>query len=147
MTSILPALCVGASVGALTLFLSHIAPFVGAGNFIRDIDQPRLFGRTITRREGHLVGVCIHIVLSAVFGGVFGLLVDLGVAPGFGIVPLLAWGVLLALVTGVVILPLEGHGFFGVKEDAWFPVDLLLTNALWALFMWIIMGIWQGLVR
>lgn len=145
MTHILPGFSVGATSGAIILFLSHVAPLVGGGNFIRDIDRPTLFGRAISRREAHFVGIFVHIAVSALFGALFGLLVDQGIVYTFSFLPLLGWGVVLGLVTGAIILPLEGHGFFGLKEDAWFPADLFLTNVLWAVLMWSLMSVWNGL--
>ncbi len=118
------------------LFLSHLAPYFKAGNFVRDLDQPVLLGRKVTRREAHLVGIFVFLILSTVFGGLFGLLVQTGVAAGFQFLPIILWSLVLTLVYGGVILPLEGHGFFGLKEDAWFPVDLVITDFLWAILFW-----------
>lgn len=144
MTSIIIAIMAGVSAGAVTLFLAHVAPWLGAGSFVRDIDQPRLFGASVTRREAHIVGIAVHLALSAVFGGVFGLLVTFRIFPGFEYLWSMVWGVVLAIIAGVVILPLEGHGFFGLNEDAWFPVDLLLSSLLWSLlFAWFV-RLWIG---
>lgn len=145
MTHILPAIGAGASAGGVLLFLSHIAPRFGAGNFIRDIDRPLLFGKTITRREAHFVGMLTHLVLSAVFAGAYALLVNMGVVRGFDVVPLLGWSAVLTLLVGGVLMPLEGHGLFGLKEDPWFPVDLIVTNVLWSMLFWWLMHLWLGL--
>lgn len=145
MTHILPALAAGASAGGILLFLSHIAPRFGAGNFIRDIDRPLLFGKTITRREAHFVGMFAHLVISSVFGGAFAWLVDAGVVRGFEAVPLLVWSLVVTLLVGGVLMPLEGHGLFGLKEDPWFPVDLVVTNILWAVLFGWLMHLWLGL--
>lgn len=141
MDSIFSAMIAGISAGGIMLFLSHVAPYFKAGNFVRDLDQPVLFGRTITRREAHLVGIFVFLILSAVFGGLFGWLVETGLVAGFQFLPSVIWSVILTLVYGGIILPLEGHGFFGLKEDAWFPVDLVITNFLWAVLFWQIAGL------
>lgn len=145
MPLVIIAVAAGLSAGVVTLFLAHAAPWLGAGSFVRDIDRPMLFGKTVTRREAHLMGIAVHLACSAVFGGVFGLLVHLRVIPGFEYLWAMAWGVVLAVGIGTVILPLEGHGFFGLNEDAWFPIDLLLSSVLWAmLFAWFV-RIWIGI--
>jgi len=126
------------------LLLSHIAPFLGAGNFIHDIDQPTLFGRRVTRREAHIVGMFIHLLVSTVWGGGYALLVAIGIVDGFGFVPIILWSIVLMIVMGGVVLPLEGHGIFGWKEDAWFPLDIAITNLIWAVMFWWIMHVWIG---
>lgn len=145
MSHVIAAMGAGASAGAILLFLSHVAPQFGAGNFVRDIDKPVLLGRNVTRREAHFVGMFVHLVMSAVFGGAFAVFADLGVVSGFTFVPIFAWGIALACVNGLVILPLEGHGIFGAKEDSWFPIDLVITNLLWAVLFWWLMRLWLGL--
>lgn len=134
----------GAIVGVILLFFSHIAPALGAGNFVRDLDQPYVFGKNITRREAHLLGACAHVLISTIFGGLFAYLVSFNIFPGFDFFSILGWGCILSLFVGGVVLPLEGHGLFGTKEDAWFPVDLFLTNILWSILFWWTMRLWQG---
>lgn len=136
MNEIFAAMVAGISAGGIMLFLSHVAPYFKAGNFVRDLDQPVMFGKIVTKREAHLVGILTFIVISAVFGGLFGLLVQMNVVAGFQFLPIIIWSLILTLVYGGIILPLEGHGFFGLKEDAWFPVDLVITNFLWAVLFW-----------
>lgn len=122
--------------GVILLFLSHVAPRFGAGNFIRDLDEPRIFGKILTRREAHLLGALLQLFISMGSGVAFAYLVSRSVFPGFGLFSLLGWSVLMSLFIGGIILPLEGHGVFGVKEDAWFPVDLFLTNVVWSVLFW-----------
>lgn len=139
---ILIAAVAGAIAGSIMLFLSHLAPALGAGNFVKDIDKPRFFGKVITRREAHFVGILAHIFLAAAFGAVYAYLFTLGIYEDFGVRNLLGWSVVTTIFAGGVALPLEGHGFFGVKEDPWFPVDLFLTNVGWAVIFWWIMRLW-----
>lgn len=141
---LVPALIAGIMSGAVLLFLSHIAPAFGAGNFIRDVDEPRVFGRLISHREGHLLGILLHLALSGVFGGLYAYLVELHIFTSFGLLSLLGWSVIMSLFIGGVVLPLEGHGIFGVKEDAWFPVDLFLTNVIWSMLFWVLIGLWPA---
>ncbi len=140
------ALAAGALSGAILLFLSHIAPRLGAGNFIRDLDQPHVFGRALSPREAHVLGALVHICISALFGLGYGILVQAQVFPGFEFFSLLGWSLVMSLFVGGIVLPLEGHGIFGVREDAWFPVDLILTNAFWAVLFWLILQWWPSVL-
>ena len=144
MNVILPAIGAGASAGGILLFLSHVMPRFAAANFIRDVDEPRLFGREVSRREAHLVGAFFHLILASVFAGMYGFFVTEGIVSDFSFLPLLAWGFVLTLFTGGIVLPLEGHGVFGLKEDIWFPIDLLITNLLWSVLFWWLMRLWVG---
>jgi len=131
----------GACAGSILLFLSHIAPRWGAGNLMRDTDEPRFFGRAVSRREAHLFGMVFHLALSFLFGAVFAWCVHEGLFPNFGGIPLGIYAILITFVMGGVIAPLEGHGIFGIKEDAWYPVDLVITNALWVGLYGVVMGV------
>ncbi len=139
---LIAALAAGTISGAILFFLSHVAPLFRAANFIRDVDEPRLLGRSVTRREAHIVGALTHLIVSGLFGAAYGALVNANVFTDFHFLPILGWSVVLSLFMGGVILPLEGHGIFGVKEDAWFPVDLFVTNVLWAALFWGLMSVW-----
>ena len=139
---ILQALDDGAIAAVVLLFFSHIAPRFGAGNFILDVDEPHLFGKSITRREAHLVGALLHVLISMAFAGLYAYGVKFGLISDFGILPILGWSVVMTIFIGGVILPLEGHGIFGVKEDSWFPVDLLLTNVMWGILFWWLVTLW-----
>ena len=68
------------------------------------------------RREAHFVGMFVHLLVSAIAGVGYGFLVDIGVVSGFGLFPLLGWSMILTLIIGGILLPLEGHGLFGVKR-------------------------------
>lgn len=132
----------GVVAGAVLLFLSHVAPRFSAGAFVRDVDAVRVFGREISRREAHALGMLLHLALSFFFGAFFAFHVVQGVASGFNPAPLAAYAILITLFTGGVVMPLEGHGLFGWKEDGWFMMDLLLTNALWTVLYALIVRAW-----
>lgn len=141
---ILQATAAGALSGAIMLFFSHVAPQFGAGNFIRDMDEPRILGKELSRREAHVIGALSHLLVAAISASIYAYLVTSGVAPGYHFLPILGWSVVAGLFIGGVIMPLEGHGVFGVKEDAWFPVDLFLTQAIWAVLFWWIINLWPN---
>jgi len=139
---ILSAASAGFSVGAILLILSHLAPRFGAGNFVRDLDQPRLFGRQVTRREAHLVGILVHLIFSGLFGALYGLFVILGIFQNFDLLPILIWSAVQVVFVGGIILPLEGHGIFGIKEDVWFPIDLIILSVSWGILFWFFIKLW-----
>jgi hypothetical protein len=132
----------GMGAGGIILFLSHIAPRFGAGNFLRDLDELHVLGRDYTRRESHVLGVLIHLLLCLVFGVVYKVGVDLGIITGYDFWSLVIYSVILTVFLGGVVMPLEGHGLFGFREDAWFPIDLLLTNLGWVFFFSVLMSLW-----
>lgn len=136
----------GLGAGGIILFLSHIAPRFGAGNFVRDLEELNLFGREYTRRESHVIGVFIHLLLCLISGVVYKFGVDLGIASGYGFWPLSVYAVLLTIFFGGVVMPLEGHGLFGIREDVWFPVDLLLTNLGWVFFYSFLLSLWLPVI-
>lgn len=133
----------GGSAGAILAFLSHIAPRFGAGNYIQDTDRPQAFGKDVSRREAHFIGILIHLLVTSLFGFGFALLVESGIFPGYQYLSMLIWAVMLCLVIGLVVMPLEGHGLFGRKHDAWFMVDSLLTNFLWGHLFLVLMRLWM----
>lgn len=134
--------CAGGIAGAIIASAAHLAPLFGAGNFIRDTDEIRIFGRGISRREAHLLGILIHLVIAVLAGAGFAYGVEQGLLSGFRILPMLGWSTLVALITGGVIMPLEGHGFFGTKHDPWFIVDAFCTNLLWGGLYILLVRLW-----
>ncbi len=132
----------GVIAASIMLLFSHLAPFFGAGNFVRDLDEPRVFGKEISYREAHYLGVLLHVMFCLVSGGLFGAFFDAGLISGVGLLSVMGWSLVAFLFYGGVLMPLEGHGVFGVKEDAWFPVDLFLTNVLWGVLFWWIINLW-----
>jgi hypothetical protein len=125
----------GFAAGSVMILISHLVLRTG-GAEVRDLDRLRLFGKTLTRRESHVAGIVIHAILYGAAGIGFGALAHFGIlsaneAGSYG-----AYLLILTLVFGGVILPLEGHGLFGSREDAWFAVDLLISNAIWTILFW-----------
>lgn len=131
----------GIIAAGVMILLSHLAPYVGAGSFVKDIDVIRCFGRTCTRRESHIIGVMVHIALYLACGLVYGALVAQGILSGFSALPLGAYALIVTVFMGGVVMPLEGHGLFGWREDHWFAADLLIMNAVWAILFGLIMQI------
>jgi len=132
MNSILLAGAAGFAAGAVMILLSHLVLRTG-GDDVRDLDQLRLFGKRYSRRESHIIGIIIHALLYGAAGIVFGALAHFGIFSADEPASYAAYTLILALVFGGVFLPLEGHGLFGAREDAWFAIDLIIANVIWVL--------------
>ncbi|MFH1620980.1 MAG: hypothetical protein ABIB04_02750 [Patescibacteria group bacterium] len=143
---IIAGLVSGAIAGAIIIFFSHVAPYFGVGNFVRDLDQPHVFNKKISRRESHLLGILVFSLVSCLFGGLYTYFVERSVFVDFSFISIAGWGFLMAIFFGGVVMPLEGHGIFGVKEDVWYPVDLVLANFIWAILYWWIIKLWPYLL-
>ncbi|MCI0478995.1 hypothetical protein L0Y59_00415 [Candidatus Uhrbacteria bacterium] len=143
MFHVVVALLTGAAAGAVILLLSHLAPRVGAGAFVRDIDRPVLLGKSVSRRGSHVIGMAVYLALAAAFGACFAVFVEHGAVSGYDVLPIFVWGTAFACMNGLVVLPLEGHGLFGAKEDVWFPIDVVVTSLLWAVLFWWFVRLWS----
>lgn len=138
MSPILYGGIAGLCAGTVLILFSHLAPRIGAGDYVKDIDRVRLFGRTYTRRESHIFGVLVHLIISFFFGALFSYGVIQGIVSVYGFWELVGYVILMTVVLGGIIMPLEGHGLFGYREDKWFSIDLLLTNIGWAVLYYLI---------
>lgn len=132
----------GGAAGAILTLLAHIAPRFGAGNFIRDLDDPQIFGRAISHREAHFIGILVHLIACILSGSLFALGVERAWFSGFQVLPMLGWSVFILLLSSCIIMPLEGHGFFGRKHDAWFVIDAFVTNLLWGGLYLVLIRLW-----
>jgi hypothetical protein len=133
----------GIVAGAIMILFSHLASRYGAARYVREIDVIVCFGRTCTRRESHIIGITVHMILYAFFGLLYAVLAEQGVVAGFGAMPLCIYAILVTLTIGGIFLPLEGHGLFGMREDKWFMIDLALANLGWIILYGAFMGIWR----
>ncbi len=132
----------GGGVGALLLFLAHIAPFLGAGNYIVDADATPMLGAQLTARERHLIGIALHMLVSVAFGALFGAAVLQGWLRGFTAASIATWALAQWVFTCCVLMPLEGHGIFGRRHDSWFFFDALVMALVWGLLFWIVSRLW-----
>lgn len=152
MSSLLVAgMSAGGFAGLVVLLFAHVAPRFAAPNQQRQDErswvlrlplQPTIVGKVITHREAHLIGILAHCLLSVVFGGLFTLGVDRGVYD-IGLVSYGSFWLLMTLITGLCILPLEGHGLFGKKRDEWMGIDMALTNFFWMLLYATTLSLWN----
>jgi len=99
----------------------------------------------LTHRELFFVGLFVHVVLSTLFGLIYVVSVEQGwlfiTNDAYSILSLLLFAVGAWIVTGSVIFPVIGFGFFGRKEEGnvWaeiFATYLVLGIILWLLVQW-----------
>lgn len=97
----------------------------------------RLSGRTGTNKAVYLTGTLIHLVTSAVFGGVYAVIARLA---GFDPVTPLAVGLyvlLLWLAMLAVALPVAGQGFAGrrIRPSVW--LEQLGLHVIFGFSFWL----------
>lgn len=124
------------------IFLSHVAPWLSKGSWVKPSEDPRALGREITHREAHLLGVLVHLIVATVSGAAFAYGVDGGFY-GFSLLSYLVFIAVMTVVVGVFVLPFEGHGLFGHRLDRWMGVDLVVTNVLWVLLYALFIHLWH----
>lgn len=125
--------------GVLILF-SILMPRWFVSGAVHQLDVIRISGRALSKKESNIVGILIHLIFSLFFGVLFGAGVNVGIVD----VTAISMGIffiVLSLIFGGIVLPLEGHGLFGWKEDHWIPVDLLAMNGVWVLIFWALLAV------
>jgi hypothetical protein len=88
---ILAGLIAGTIAGAILLFLAHLAPYVGAGDYVDEVGRMEVLGQDLSPREGQFLGILVHVLVSGGFGALYGAFVAYGLAPGFGFLPVMVW--------------------------------------------------------
>lgn len=131
---------IGVVASAILTCGSLVLPkwFVSVG--VHELDSVRLGRKSSKNRESSALGILMHLVLSFFFGALFGALMRLGIL-SLDIFSVFVYYAAVSLVLGGVILPLEGHGFFGWKEGHWISVDVLAMNAVWMFLFWAVAAI------
>lgn len=135
MSPILLDAFAGTAGGAVLIFLSFLLPHL---NLIR---HPRLEAdpghiHHLPRREANIVSVGVHLVLFGILGMLFGLCIRSGLATAsFG--SIVTAGFIVTIIFGGIILPIEGSGFFGWKEDHWLGIDLFVMNSVWVVLFFL----------
>ena len=108
--------------------------------------KPR-FGRCMTHRELFFFSLFIHLVLAALFGLVYAIFVDNGwlfiTGSPYSVLSLLIFAVGAWLVVGLVIFPLIGFGWFGRREDTKVVWEILATQVMLGLALWLAVQLYQ----
>lgn len=129
----------GGIAGIIMAILIHLAMLVSVrGKHLPDIDAHYLFGRKYSAREAHLLGILIQLALSAVFGGVYVMLVDYAIVfKNFDYIDIALFGVLVWFLKGLIVTPLLGIGFFGAKEGKYVWFEMFITHQIYALAFYV----------
>jgi len=139
MIPIAYGLLAGGIGGMVMALLIHIAPLITIHKkHLPDIDSHYFLGRRFSARETHMLGILLQLGLSTVFGGIYVLLVDYGIIfKDFHYLSILFFGVLIWLLKGIIVSPLLGIGFFGIKESkyAWF--EMFVIHQIYAVIFWL----------
>lgn len=119
--------------------LIHLAPLISvSGKKLPDIDSHYFLNRRFSHRETHLLGILIQLVLSSIFGALYVFLVDRGVIfHDFHYISILFFGVLVWFGKGLLVTPLLGIGFFGIKEGKMVWLEMFLIHQVYALMFWL----------
>ena len=125
--------------GMVMALLIHIAPLISVhGKRLPDIDSHYLLNRRFSHRETHLLGILIQLALSSIFGALYVFLVDKGwLFHDFHYISILFYGMLVWLVKGLVITPLLGIGFFGIKQGKLVWFEMFLVHQIYAFMFWL----------
>jgi hypothetical protein len=135
MSPILLDAFAGTAGGAVLIFLSFLLPHLGLIQHSRLEADPGHIHH-LPRREANILSVAVHLVLFGILGMILGICVRAGVA-STSIGSVLGAGTIVTLIFGGIILPIEGSGVFGWKEDHWLGIDLFVMNVIWVVLFFL----------
>lgn len=144
MIPLLYGVLAGGIGGMVMAVLIHLAPlFSYHGEKLPDIDSHYLLNRRFSHREMHLFGIFMQLGFSAIFGGVYVMLVNYNILfHDFHYLSILFYGVLVWLVKGLIVTPILGIGFFGVKEGKYVWFEMFLLHQIYGFIFWLAMKIY-----
>ena len=139
------SLFLGAAIGALAGTVLAIPGIVLESMrrskqlpFVLDIKE--VWGRNLTENEVFLLSVFIHLLFSTAAGLIYVAVAQQGwiffLGPVFSFPSLLLFSLLAWVVTGTVLYPLLGFGFFARKEGAHIWLEILASNFFLAILLW-----------
>lgn len=104
-------------------------------------------GRRLNEREVFAVGLLLHLITSAAYGAIYVMFVQqdwliITHAP-YSITSMIIVAVLFWLFLNVILFPLIGFGFMGLKEEktAWF--ETLIALSVESAILWIMIQYYQ----
>jgi hypothetical protein len=126
---------IGVVASCVLMLFSVVIPRWFVSDAVQHVDVFRFGNRVFSKTESRLFGILVYFIFSLFFGVLFGVGMDFHVLD-VDFYSLGVYFVVISLILGGIVLPLEGHGLFGWKEDHWIPVDLLAMNAIWIFIFW-----------
>lgn len=101
------------------------------------MDITTFWGVKLTREQTLFWSIAVHLVTSALFGALIPFFVSVGaLSPLYVFGEIIMFSFAFFLITGCVIFPIVGFGFFGKKEGEFVWLELLLTNLLYGTLFW-----------
>jgi len=101
------------------------------------IDVKTFWGRKLNRSEIFWFGLFIHLLMAALFGALYELIVVKSFVHPYELDNLAVYATFFWLFVGGVIFPVVGLGLFGKKEGEWVWFELLVVHHLFSLFVWL----------
>lgn len=129
---------IGIVASGVLVLLSAIVPRWFVSEAVHELEVFRFGSKALSKKSSRLVGVLVHFIFSMFFGILFGAGMTVGIFQ-LNLASMGIFSIIMTLILGGIILPLEGHGLFGWREDHWIPVDLFAMNVLWIFIFWIVL--------
>lgn len=111
------------------------------------VDVKKNWWPGLTHRELFFVGLFVHVVLSTLFGLIYVVFVEQGwlfiTNDPYSILSLVIYAVGAWLVTGFLIFPVIGFGFFGRKEEGSVWAEILATYFVLGIILWLLVQWFQ----
>jgi hypothetical protein len=123
-------------ITAVPGFISELAK-KGPKNIPLLIDVKTFWGHKLTRGEVFWFGLFIHLLMAALFGALYELIVVKAFVRPYHLDNLFAYASCFYLFVGGVIFPVVGAGLFGRKEGKTVWYELLIVHHLFAFFVWL----------
>jgi len=109
------------------------------------IDVKTFWGKRLTRGEVFWLGLFVHLLMAALFGALYELIVVKSLVAPYRLENLLAYATLFYLLVGGVIFPVVGAGLFGRREGKTVWYELLITHYLFAFIVWLMVYLYPVL--
>ncbi len=109
------------------------------------IDVKSFWGKRLTRGEIFWFGLFVHLLMAALFGALYELIVVKSSIHPYGFLNLLAYASLFYVLVGGAIFPVVGAGLFGRREGKTVWYELLIVHYLFAAIVWLMVYLYPAL--
>lgn len=123
-------------ITAVPGFVSELSK-KGPKNIPLLVDVKTFWGHKLTRGEAFWFGLFIHLLMAALFGALYELIVVNAFVRPYRLDNLMVYASCFYLFVGGVIFPIVGQGLFGRKEGKTVWYELLIVHHLFAFFVWL----------
>jgi hypothetical protein len=109
------------------------------------VDVKTFWGQRLTRGEVFWFGLFVHLLMAALFGALYELIVVKSSIHPFGLLSLIVYASFFYLLVGGAIFPVVGAGLFGRREGKTVWYELLIVHYLFALIVWLAVYLFPAL--